>query len=130
MRLVEWFKKVSCLVENKDKTKVIKVGAIGDWSIAWEGKFGLNWRTDFKVVCIKYTIDHMDSITEDNYISSDLKKLIAIWKNRNLTRYGKFVIIKSLLFSEITHTLLSYPSPSRQAFPDNDKYSQCLLVGR
>ena len=36
----------------------------------------------------------------------------------NLTPYGKVVIVKSLIYSKITHILLSLPKPSEKAFID------------
>ena len=84
MRVLEWYRKVSGLAINKDKTKVIKIGALRGRSISWEGKFGLNWTTEFEVLGIKYNIDKMESITDDNISAkvSDIKKLISIWSTR------------------------------------------------
>ena len=117
MRVLEWFRKVSGLAINKDKTNVIKIGALRGRSITWEGKFGLKWTTEFEVLGIKYNIDKMESITDDNISSklSEIKKLISIWSTRSLTPYGKVVIIRSLLMSKITHILLSLPTPSKTA---------------
>ena len=85
---------------NKDETNAINIWALRDRSIPWEGIFELKWATDFDVLGIKYRINHMDSITDDNISTTiaDIKKLIAIWNTRNLTPYGKVVITKSLLF--------------------------------
>ena len=117
MRVLEWFRKVSGLAINKDKTSVIIIGALRGRSVSWEGKFGLKWTTEFEVLGIKYDIDRMATITDDNISGkvSDIKKLIAIWSTRTLTPYGKVVIIKSLLMSKITHILLSLPTPSDTA---------------
>ena len=41
MRVLEWFRKVSGLAINRDKTSVIKLGALRGRSISWEGKYGL-----------------------------------------------------------------------------------------
>ena len=41
--ILKWFKSVSGLDINKEKTKVIKLGASRDSSIPWQGKFGFNW---------------------------------------------------------------------------------------
>ena len=117
MRVLDWFRKVSGLAVNKDKTSVIKIGALRGRSIPWEGKFGLKWTTEFEVLGIKYNINSMETISDDNVSAkiADIKKLIAIWSTRTLTPYGKVVIIKSLLMSKITHILLSLPTPSNTA---------------
>ena len=120
IRVLDWFKKISGLEVNKDKTKVIKIGAIRDRSISLEGKFGLDWTTEFEVLGIKYRIKHMTTITDDNISSKivEMKKLIAVWNTRNLTPYGKVTILKSLIYSKITHILLSLPNPSDQMFKE------------
>ena len=113
MRVLEWFKKISGLGINKEKTKVIKIGPLRDRSITWEGKYGLKWTDDFGVLGISYNINNMGETTELNISKKikDIKHIIAIWKTRRLTPYGKVVLIKSLLFSKFTHILLSLPSP-------------------
>ena len=120
IRVLDWFRKISGFEVNRDKTKVIKIGAIRDRSIAFEGSFGLEWTKNFEVLGIKYRIDHMETITDDNISSkiTDMKKLLSIWSMRNLTPYGKVVIVKSLIYSKITHILLSLPKPSEKAFID------------
>ena len=97
MRVLDWFKKNSGLEVDRDKTKVIKIGAIRDRSISFEGKFGLEWTENFEVLGIKYRIKHMETITDDNISSkiTEMKKLIAVWNMRNLTPYGKVTVIKS-----------------------------------
>ena len=118
MRVLDWFKKHLGLGVNKEKTKVIKIGSIRDRSKAWEGKHDLKWTDDFEVLGISYNITNMGEKTEKNILNKiqDIKKLIAIWKTRKLTPYGKVVIIKSLLFSKFTHILLSLPSPGKETF--------------
>ena len=60
----------------------------------------------------------MGEISEYNILNKikDIKIIIAIWKTRKLTPYGKVVIIKSLLFSKFTHILLSLPTPGKETF--------------
>ena len=50
MGILGWFKKVSGLAVNRDKTKILKIGASRGRSIPWEGKFGLTWTTSFEVL--------------------------------------------------------------------------------
>ena len=98
MRVLEWFRKISGLAINRNKTRVITIGALGGRSISWEGKFGLKWTSEFEVLGIKYKIDSMESITDDN-----IQIQFSVWNSRALTPYGKVVIIRSLLMSKITH---------------------------
>ena len=122
MRVLEWFRKVSGLSINRDKTSVVKLGVLRGRSMSWEGKFGLKWTSVFEVLGVKYDIDKMETIADDNISLklSDIKKLISIWSSRALTPYGKVVIIKSLLMSKITHILLSLPTPSENMFAQLD----------
>ena len=80
----------------------------------WEGKFGLRWTDEFAVLGISYNSNKMGEITENNISKKikDMKNIISVWKIRNLTPNGKVALIKSLLFSKITHILLSIPSPN------------------
>ena len=118
MRVLDWFKKISGLGVNTEKTKVVKIGRSRDRSIAWEGKYNLKWTGEFEVLGISYNILKMGEISDYNILNKlkDIKKIIAIWKTRKLTPYGKVVIIKSLLFSKFTHILLSLPTPGKETF--------------
>ena len=118
MRVLEWFRKISGLAINVDKTNVVKIEALRGRSITWEGKFGLKWVTDFEVLGIKYRIHHMDTITDDNILGklAEIKNLIQVWNSRCLSPYGKITIIESLLLSKIIHILLSLPTPSQNMF--------------
>ena len=118
MRVLEWFRKVSGLAINIDKTNVVKIGALRGRSIPWEGKFGMKWVTDFEILGIKYKINHMDTITDDNILGklAEIKNLIHVWNSRCLSPYGKITIVESLLLSKITHILLSLPTPSQHMF--------------
>ena len=49
IRVLDWFRKISGFEVNRDKTKVIKIRAIRDRSIAFEGSFGLEWTKNFEV---------------------------------------------------------------------------------
>ena len=78
----------------------------------------MKWVTDFEVLGIKYRINHMDTITDDNILGklAEIKNLIHVWNSRCLNPYGKITIIESLLLSKITHILLSLPPPSQNMF--------------
>ena len=60
----------------------------------------------------------------------EIQKLIFIWNGRNLTPYGKIVIIKSLLNSKITHVLLSLPTPSQLTINKIEKMFQNFIWGQ
>ena len=114
IRMLKWFKTVSGLDINKEKNKVVKLGATRGSSIPWQGKFGFNWADDFEILRIQYNMKRLHEITDLNIQRKmgEIQKLIRIWSTRNLIPYGKVIIIKSLLISKVTHMLLSLPSPS------------------
>ena len=120
MDILRWFNKMSGLGINKDKTKVIKIWALRDRRITWEGSFGLEWTHSFVVLGIQY--EALGETTNTNILSkiNDIKKLIRTWSCRQLTPYGKVTIVKSLLLSKITHILLSLPSPSPEILKQID----------
>ena len=78
----------------------------------------MKWVTDFEILGIKYKINHMDTITDDNILGklAEIKNLIHVWNSRCLSPYGKITIVESLLLSKITHILLSLPTPSQHMF--------------
>ena len=105
---------------NKEKTKVVKLGAIRGSNIPYQGKFGLNWSNNFEILGIHYDMNKLSEITHLNIQRKlgEIQQVIRIWSTRNLTPYGKVTIIKSLLISKITHMLLSLPSLSLSCFND------------
>ena len=122
MDILRWFNKMSGLGINKDKTKVIKIGALRDRRMKWEGSFGLEWAHSFVVLGIHYDVKSLSETTKINILSkiNDIKKLIRTWSCRQLTPYGKVSIVKSLLLSKITHILLSLPSPNLEILKQID----------
>ena len=60
----------------------------------------------------------------------EIQKLMCIWNARNLTPYGKSVIVKSVLISKITHVLLSLPSPSSSTFDTLEELFKNFIWGQ
>ena len=85
--MLRWFNKISGLSINKEKTKVIKIGASRDRRISWEGQFGLTWTLTFEVLGIEYVVFNLNEITELNLNSrvTKIQKLIRTWSTRKLT---------------------------------------------
>ena len=52
VKILKWYEKVSGLAINKDKTKVVKIGALRDRSIHWQGKYGFEWTDSFEILGI------------------------------------------------------------------------------
>ena len=133
IRVLKWFKLISGLDINKEKTKVIKLGATRDSNIPWQGNFGFKWPDKFEILGIHYDMNTLGEISDLNIQRKmgEIEQLIKIWSKRNLTPYGKVTIIKSLLISKITHMLLSLPSPSLTYFNSlNDAFAKFLWCGK
>ena len=123
VRILKWYEKISGLAINNDKTKVVKIGALRDRSIHWQGKYGFEWTSSFEILGIVFNIKDVVNITKLNIYRKmgEVKKLIRIWQSRNLIPYGKITIINSLLMSKFTQMLLSLPSPSSALLKELDQ---------
>ena len=75
-------------------------------------------------------MNKVEEITELNTLRKmgEMQKPIRIWSKRNLTPDGKVTIIKSLLISKKTHTLLSPPSPKVNCIYDT--FARFLWCGK
>ena len=68
----------------------------------------------FSILGIEFTID-LINITDIN-IAPKLIKMqrdINSWSKRDLTPFGKVVVIRTLLISKIVHIFISLPTPSK-----------------
>ena len=77
--VLNWFKSVSGLDINKEKTKVVKLGASRDSNIPWQGKFGFNWSTKFEISGIHFDMNKLNEITDLNIQRKigEIQKLIG-----------------------------------------------------
>ena len=109
IRVLKWFKSVSGLDINKEKTKVVKLGASRDSNIPWQGKFGFNSSNKFEILGIHFNMNKLNEITELNIQRKigEIQQLIRIWSSRNLTSYGKVNIIKSLNLQDHSYVAVS-----------------------
>ena len=57
--IFHWFKKVSGLAINMEKTKNIKIGMDRAKRLIMKGQFGLEWSTTFMSLGIHFDVDRM-----------------------------------------------------------------------
>ena len=69
----------------------------------------------FQVLGIIFSTN-VNNIVKINYEGKLLamKKIMYMWKKRNITPYGKITVIKTLVFSKIVHLMINLPDPSEQ----------------
>ena len=113
MRTLAEFERISGLKVNKEKNKVVQLGADGDNRMKLCTDLNLIWSQKFTALGITYDVQNMNKISDQNIgiKLKEINKLIITWSGRNITPLGKIVLIKGLLISKITHILLSLPTP-------------------
>ena len=108
------YAKYSGLTMNFEKTKVIRFGPQQGNAEEFLPEMKFHWNpTSFTLLGIDFTTDllNITDVNIDKKIES-IQKEISHWNKRNLTPFGKIVVIKSLLVSKIVHILTSLPNPS------------------
>ena len=66
MSILWWFKNVSGLGMNVNKTKAVKIGATMSRSLPWKWKYGMEWTDTFPVLGIHYNVNKMVEIPTFN----------------------------------------------------------------
>ena len=97
--LLDHFTLCSGLKTNKDKTEAIPINTIKSSDIS----LGIKWKEgNFKTLGIWFSTDEqeMSKVNCSEKISS-IRKILNLWSCRNLTIFGKVIILKSLVISQI-----------------------------
>ncbi len=108
------FSAISGLRINIEKTKIMRIGALRETNFILLPEYNVEWTSDSLNMLGVVIANDRSKLTELNY-EPKLKKIentIAVWKQRNLTIYGKTIIIKSFLLSQIVYLMSVLPSPS------------------
>ena len=76
----------------------------------------------FKILGILF-FTNVNNIVRINYEGKLLatKKVMSMWKNRNITPLGKIIVIKTLVLSKIVHLLINLPDPPEQFIIELEK---------
>ena len=115
LNLITYYAKFSGLSMNNEKTRVIWLGSMKGSSLTLCNNFNLNWdQGHFTVLGVKFSTN-LNEIISINYNKKirEIKNLLLQWSKRNLTPYGKNIVIKTLAMSKINHLLLALPNPSQ-----------------
>ena len=104
------FEKISGLKMNYEKTEAFWIGSCKHLK---ETPFGLRWAQDgVKSLGVYFTYkkEKSDEHNFENKLSK-MQKLIDCWRTRNLTIFGKILIIKSLVVSNFVYIASVLPIP-------------------
>ena len=75
--------------------------------------------TTFKIVGIIFS-SNVNNIVTTNYEGKlhEMKRIMSVWRNRNITPFGKMIVIKTQkylkMFSKMFHLLINLPDPPEQ----------------
>ena len=114
VHLILEYAKFSGLAMNFDKTKVIWFGSPRPPDEVYLPHLNFEWNPPkFDILGVEFTTS-LANITDINIEKKiiGIQKEINNWTNRDLTPFGKIVVIKSLLLAKIVHILISLPTPS------------------
>ena len=110
------FSLVSGLKINFEKSQIIWLGSQKNCGIRFMRDKNFVWDPGtFKILGIIFS-NNVNNIVKINYEGKLLamKRIMSMWKNRNVTPFGKIVVIKTLVFSKIVHLLINLPDPPEQ----------------
>ena len=133
VRTILEYAKYSGLAMNFDKTKVVWIGCEHPPDTIYLPELNFDWNPEtFTVLGIEFTAELKD-ITDININKkiTDMTKDLNNWSKRNLTPFGKIVVLKSLILSKIVHILTSLPSPSKKLIKElNSLFYNFLWDGK
>ena len=110
-RILQDFEKASGLRLNMNKTEILKLGPISRTDGKLCPEFNINWKTDFvRLLGIFLCNDVMDMYKMNFEHKFDVSKTVVnIWHQRNLTMYGKGLIVKTFILSQWMYQITVLP---------------------
>jgi hypothetical protein len=115
--ILDWFYDVSGLNANIEKKQVLWIGSMGDSERRFCREYWPEWITDgrFTALDVNFNIN-LNKIISENLLPkiNFIKRLLNMWKARNVTSLENITVVKSLALPSITHlfTVLQYPDQS------------------
>ena len=117
------FEAISGLKINYDKTEVLRIGALKGKAVQMCPEIVVKWTND-PVLSLGIKIHHdREQLIRLNYLplKTKIENLIKTWGKRKLTLYGKAVVIKSFLISQLVYHLSVLPSPDKKYLDNINK---------
>ena len=109
---LERFEKISGLRVNKDKTQVLRIGKDATSDPVLCPDLGLKWVTKLKILGIY--LSATPSEIDNNFTEkiAEIEALLNRWTFRNMTVYGRILVVKALALSKVTHLIQVIPNPN------------------
>jgi hypothetical protein len=109
-KYTDYFEKISGLKLNKDKCEGMWLGRLKNCGLK---KFGIKWPESIRILGIHLSHNKalMKELNFEKRIDKIIKKL-NFWKMRDLTLYGKTLIIKAYALSQILYVSALLPVPT------------------
>ncbi len=112
MNTFDHFEQISGLKVNYNKTEVLRIGSIRDSNAKLYTTKPLKWSDtgSLSLLGVNISVDKA-ALIDTNYtqIIEKIKDKISLWKKRKLTIYGRILIIKTLLFSQLIYRMNVLP---------------------
>ena len=112
------FEKASGLKINAEKTEILPIGPIKNNFDILLPHVKMKWsKGPVRYLGIQITADH-ETLLKTNYdpVVTKIITICNIWRQRDLTIYGKTTIIKTLLISQLVYVMSVLPSPTDAYF--------------
>ena len=109
--ILSMFHAASGLKLNIDKTEILKIGPISRTGETLCPEFKICWKNDFVRLLGVYICNDVHDIYYKNYVNKCeiSKSVVNIWHQRNLTLYGKTLVVKSFILSQWIYPLTVLP---------------------
>jgi exonuclease III len=110
-RYIQYFEKLAGLKLNKSKSDGFWLGANKNSNFK---PLGIAWKTCIKILGINISYNKQEAI-KLNFQTKliKIKQILSIWAQRDLTIYGKILLIKSFALSQILHISSILPVPDK-----------------
>ncbi len=123
------FEIISGLKVNYDKTQILRIGSVKGLDCTLCPEINMKWTNEpIPLLGIDITPD-ISHLLEINYrnVVKKIRSSADLWKRRKLTHYGKIVIIKTFLISQIIYKASVLPNPPTEIIEDVKKIIMAFL---
>ena len=110
------FQRVSGLKVNYDKTEILRIGSLRHSDAKLITATEMCWTNDPVLVLGVIISTNVNELLHLNFdpLISKIENQIKIWNMRELSLFGKSLIIKTILMSQLVYKLSVLPSPSNE----------------